>query len=75
MLRQYTALSLVALKSRKMLLLQLTLVEILGKTSKNCPAREAFRNKCEKNDHFAKVCQSERGAVSAAMHQTNDNAS
>ena len=73
MLRQYTALSLVALKSRKMLLLQLILVEILGKTSKNCPAREAFCNK--KNDHFAKVCQSERGAVSAAMHQTNDNAS
>ena len=42
---------------------------------KNCPAREGFCNKCEKKGHFAKVCQSKRGAVSTAMHQTNDNAS
>ena len=41
----------------------------------NCPAREAFCNKCEKKGHFAKFFQSKWGAVSAAMHQTNDNVS
>ena len=42
---------------------------------KNCSARGAFCNKCEKKGHFEKVCQSKRGAVSAVMHQTNNNAS
>ena len=82
MLHQYTVLLLVVLKTRKILLLQLVLVEILviscgnnRHPRKNCPACEDFCNKCKKKGHFAKVCYSKRSAVSAAMHQINNNAS
>ena len=75
MLHHYTVLPMVALKTRKIILLQLFLARIIvifcGQNRhprKNCPAREAFCNKCEKKGHFAKICQSKEGADSAAMY-------
>ena len=50
-------------------------MEITGTLEKTVQLAKPFVTNVKRKVHSAKVCQSKRGAVSAAMHQTNDNAS